>query len=82
MVTKRRCTNFINQDLTHKYPFHIRQLSVIYHMFVIVGLECSRFYALHGAHLQASTISLNKKYSGYDGTEIIYTLLVTGELSI
>ena len=38
--------------------------------------------------MQASMISLNKKYihSGYDGTEIIqesfYTLLVTGELSI
>ena len=38
MVTKRRCTNLINQYLTHKYPFHIKQLSLIYHTFVIVGL--------------------------------------------
>ena len=38
------------------------------------GLECSRivwFYALHRTHLQVCTIHLSKKYSWYDGTEVI-----------
>ena len=42
------------------------------------GLECSRifrFYALHRTHLQVSTILLNKKYSRYNGTEVIQRVL-------
>ena len=48
------------------------------------GLECSRifrFYALHRTHLQVSTIRLNKKYSRYDGTEVIQRVLSPSKLS-
>ena len=53
-------------------------------LILTVRFECSqifRFYALHRIHLQASTILLNKKYSRYDGSEVIQRVLSPSKLN-
>ena len=58
---------------TLKVGYHCAALNIC-----IVWFRC---YALHSTHLQVSTISLNKEYSRYDGTEVIEQVLSPPESS-